>query len=209
MSLLETLFPRMPFRFIKAVFHLKRLITEDIQCVLSRDPAARSRIEVMLCYAGLHAVWGYRVAHWYWLKGHPLIARVVSQCVRFWTGVEIHPAAKIGRRLLIDHGMGVVIGETARVGSDVTLYHGATLGGKTLERGQKRHPTLEDGVVIGAGAKVLGNICVGACSQVGANAVVTKSVPPNSVALGIPAQHRPIPMPEVHDEGINTTLHVV
>jgi serine O-acetyltransferase len=178
----------MPRRVWKALLHLRTLVQEDIACVLHKDPAARSKWEVLTCYAGLHAVWGHRIAHWLWLKGHKLTARLLSQWIRSLTGVEIHPAAKIGRRLFIDHGMGVVIGETARLGDDVTLYHGATLGGKTLARGQKRHPTLQDGVMVGAGAKVLGDIMIGYGSQIGANAVVTKSVPEKTLVVGVPAR---------------------
>ena len=155
-------------------------IREDIQSVLDRDPAAHSTLEVLICYQGLHAVWGYRIAHWFWIHHHYLAGRMISQLVRSMTGVEIHPGATIGSRFFIDHGMGVVIGETAEVGNDVTLYHGVTLGGTSLNKG-KRHPTLEDNVVVGAGAKVLGAITIGANSRIGANAVVVKSVPPNSV----------------------------
>jgi serine O-acetyltransferase len=162
-------------------------IRSDIHSVFERDPAARSTLEVLLNYAGLHAVWGHRVAHWFWMRNLRLIARVISQTTRWWTGVEIHPGATIGPNLFIDHGMGVVIGETAEVGSCVTLYHGVTLGGTSLNKG-KRHPTIEDHVVVGAGAKVLGAITIGANSRIGANAVVVKSVPPNSVVVGVPGQ---------------------
>jgi serine O-acetyltransferase len=162
-------------------------IRDDINSVWQRDPAARSTLEVLLCYSGLHAVWGYRIAHWFWKKNLKLIARIISQIVRGLTGIEIHPAAKIGKSFFIDHGMGVVIGETAEVGNCVTLYHGVTLGGVSLEKG-KRHPTIEDHVVIGAGAKVLGNITIGKHSRIGANAVVVKPVPPNSVVVGVPGQ---------------------
>lgn len=164
-----------------------RIIHSDIQSVFDRDPAARNTLEVLLCYPGLHAVWGHRVAHWLWRHDFRLIARWVSQLTRAFTGIEIHPGATIGKNLFIDHGMGVVIGETAEVGSCVTLYHGVTLGGTSLSKG-KRHPTLEDNVVVGAGAKVLGNILVGANSRIGANAVVVKDVPPNSVVVGVPGQ---------------------
>jgi serine O-acetyltransferase len=159
----------------------------DVRSVFDRDPAARSTPEVLFCYPGLHAVWGHRLAHWLWTHNLKLMARVQSQMVRGLTGIEIHPGAKIGPRLFIDHGMGVVIGETAEVGADVTLYHGVTLGGTSLSKG-KRHPTLEDRVVIGAGAKVLGAITIGEGSRVGANAVVVKSVPANSVVVGVPGQ---------------------
>jgi len=170
-------------------------IREDIQSLLNRDPAARSALEVLICYQGLHALWGYRIAHWFWTHQLYLIGRMISQLVRSLTGIEIHPGATIGPQLFIDHGMGVVIGETAEVGKCVTLYHGVTLGGTSLNKG-KRHPTLEDNVVVGAGAKVLGNIIIGANSQIGANAVVVKSVPPNSVVVGVPGQVvRSLPRP--------------
>jgi serine O-acetyltransferase len=162
-----------------------KAIREDIQSVFERDPAAQSTLEVVLCYAGLHAIWGHRIAHWCWTHGLKLFARWLAQGNRFFTGIEIHPGAQIGRRFFIDHGMGVVIGETSQIGDDVTLYHGVTLGGVSLEKG-KRHPTIEDGVVIGAGAKVLGPITVGACSRIGANAVVVKDVPEDSVVVGVP-----------------------
>src|SRR5512138_847027 len=162
-------------------------IRNDIQSVFARDPAARSTLEILLCYPGLHAVWGHRLSHWLWEHNRKVIARWVSQSFRGLTGIEIHPGAQIGPRLFIDHGMGVVIGETAEVGADVTLYHGVTLGGTSLSKG-KRHPTLEDRVVVGAGAKILGAITIGADSRIGANAVVVKSVPPNSVVVGVPGQ---------------------
>lgn len=164
-----------------------RDVNEDINAALGRDPAARSRLEVILAYSGLHALWSHRIAHWLWLRRMRLPARLFSQITRFFTGIEIHPGAKIGRRFFIDHGMGVVIGETAEVGDDVTLYHGVTLGGVSLEKG-KRHPTLQDRVVVGAGAKILGNIVIGAGSRIGSNAVVVKSVPENSVVVGVPGQ---------------------
>ncbi|MBN2550479.1 MAG: serine O-acetyltransferase [Anaerolineales bacterium] len=162
-------------------------LREDIQSVLDRDPAARSVLEILLCYPGLHAVWGHRVSYWLWTHQLKLLARWVSQLTRSLTGIEIHPGAQIGHRFFIDHGMGVVIGETAEVGDCVTLYHGVTLGGVSLNKG-KRHPTLEDNVVIGAGAKVLGAITIGSNSRIGANAVVVKEVPPNSVVVGVPGQ---------------------
>jgi serine O-acetyltransferase len=164
-----------------------KVLREDLQAVLDRDPAARSKLDVVLNYAGLQAVWGYRVAHWFWKHDLKLLGRLISQMVRFITGVEIHPGAKICQSLFIDHGMGVVIGETAEIGCNVTLYHGVTLGGVSTHRG-KRHPTIEDDVVIGAGAKVLGAITIGKESRIGANAVVVKSVPPNSVVVGVPGQ---------------------
>jgi serine O-acetyltransferase len=164
-------------------------IREDIATARHRDPAARSGAEVFLSYSGVHAVWGYRLAHRLWRRGSFLPARLVSQFVRFLTGVEIHPGAVIGRRFFIDHGMGVVIGETAVIGDDVMLYHGVTLGGTTSKRG-KRHPTLGDSVVVGAGASVLGPVTIGEHSVVGANAVVLTSAPPNSLLAGVPAKVR-------------------
>jgi serine O-acetyltransferase len=160
---------------------------QDIQSVFGRDPAARSVLEILVCYPGLHAIWGHRMAHWLWGHGLKLPGRWVSHLFRALTGIEIHPGATIGPGFFIDHGMGVVIGETAEIGADVTLYHGVTLGGTSLEKG-KRHPTLEDRVVVGAGAKILGAITIGADSRIGANAVVVKSVPPNSVVVGVPGQ---------------------
>jgi len=166
---------------------LKQL-QDDIGNVLKLDPAARSRLEVLLCYPGIHAVLFHRGAHWLWIHGRLLLARFVSQLGRFITGIEIHPAAEIGRRLFIDHGGGVVIGETTIIGDDVTLYQGVTLGGTTLNRGAKRHPTLEDGVIIGAGARVLGSFTVGKGARVGANAVVLHAVPAGISVAGIPAK---------------------
>lgn len=165
----------------------KRL-REDIATVMAHDPAARSRLEVLLCYSGVHAVACHRFAHWLWRHNLTLAARFVSQTARFITGIEIHPGAVIGRRLFIDHGMGVVIGGTAEVGDGVTLYQGVTLGGTSLERGVKRHPTLAKGVIIGAGASVLGPFTVGEGARVGANAVVVAEVPPGATVVGIPAK---------------------
>jgi serine O-acetyltransferase len=166
--------------------HLASLIREDVGAVLERDPAARSRLEVFLCYSGLHAVWFYRINHWLWNHGFVLLARWLSQVARFLTAIEIHPGAKIARRVFIDHGLGVVIGETAVVGNDVTMYQGVTLGGTGKEQG-KRHPTIEDDVVIGSGAKVLGNITVGRNCRIGAGSVVLRNVPENSTVVGVPA----------------------
>ncbi|PIA66052.1 serine O-acetyltransferase [Pseudomonas sediminis] len=162
-------------------------IREDIQSVFHRDPAARNAFEVVTCYPGLHAVWLHRAAHALWRSGWKWLARVVSNFGRWMTGIEIHPGAKIGRRFFIDHGMGIVIGETAEIGNDVTLYQGVTLGGTSWNKG-KRHPTLEDGVVVGAGAKVLGPFTVGAGAKIGSNAVVTKAVPAGATAVGIPGK---------------------
>jgi serine O-acetyltransferase len=165
--------------------HLLSLIREDMTNVIDHDPAAKSRLEVFLCYAGLHAVWFYRMNHWLWNHRLFLLGRWLSQVARLLTGIEIHPGAKIGRRLFIDHGMGVVIGETAIVGNDVTLYQGVTLGGTGKEHG-KRHPTLDDNVVVGGGAKILGNITVGKNCRIGAGSVVLRSVPDDSTVVGVP-----------------------
>jgi len=162
-------------------------LKEDIQAVVERDPAARSKLEVLLCYPSVHAIMLHRLAHALWRRGWLVTARFVSQFARWMTGIEIHPAAQIGRRLLIDHGMGVVIGETAVVGDDVTLYQGVTLGGVSLDPG-KRHPTVEDDVVIGAGAAVLGPFTVGRGARIGSNAVVLREVPPGATMVGIPAR---------------------
>lgn len=158
---------------------------EDIQCIFDQDPAARSTIEVVLTYSGLHAIWAHRIAHALFKKRLLFLARVVSQISRFFTGIEIHPGAKIGRRFFIDHGMGVVIGETCEIGDDVTIYQGVTLGGTGKEKG-KRHPTLQNNVLVASGAKVLGNITIGENSKVGAGSVVLKNVPPDSTVVGIP-----------------------
>ncbi|MFZ3071547.1 MAG: serine O-acetyltransferase EpsC [Anaerolineaceae bacterium] len=180
----------MPVQPIPA--HQKRvnifsLMAEDVRTAKERDPAARSAFMIITTYAGVHALWAHRVSHWLWKHKLYWLARAHAQVSRFFTGVEIHPGATIGRRFFIDHGMGVVIGETAEIADDVTLYHGVTLGGVSLEK-VKRHPTLEQGVVVGAGAKVLGNITIGSHSRIGANAVVVKSVPSQSVVVGVPGQ---------------------
>ncbi len=164
----------------------KRL-REDIACVFERDPAARSWWEVLTCYPGVHALLLHRLSHRLWRADLQWLARLLSHVGRFFTGVEIHPGARIGRRVFIDHGMGVVIGETAEIGDDCTLYHGVTLGGTSWNQG-KRHPTLEQGVVIGAGAKVLGPIRIGEGARIGSNAVVVRDVPAGATAVGIPAR---------------------
>jgi serine O-acetyltransferase len=169
-------------------FMFKRMIA-DIDAIRARDPAARSRIEVFFTYPGFHAVRWHRLANWFWRNGMPFLGRWTSNWGRWLTGIEIHPGAKIGERLFIDHGMGVVVGETAEVGDDVMLYHGVTLGGRQREGG-KRHPTLGDGVAVGAGAKILGPVFIGEGSVVGANAVVTKDAPADSVLVGVPAKPR-------------------
>ncbi len=164
-------------------------LREDIAAARLRDPAARSGLEIAVLYSGLHAIWAHRVWHRLWRRRMRFLARAGSQLTRWLTGVEIHPGARIGRRFFIDHGMGVVIGETAEIGDDVMLYHGVTLGGRTRDGG-KRHPTLGDGVVVGAGAKVLGPVVIGDHTAIGANAVVTKDAPPDSVLVGVPAKAR-------------------
>jgi serine O-acetyltransferase len=160
----------------------------DIACILERDPAARSRWEVLTCYPGLHAIVLHRLAHGCWTRGYRWLGRFVSHISRFLTGIEIHPGAQIGERVFIDHGMGVVIGETAEIGDGCTIYHGVTLGGTSLYKGAKRHPTLGRDVVVGAGAKVLGGFTVGDGAKVGSNAVVTKPVPAGATAVGNPAR---------------------
>ncbi|MFK0401501.1 serine O-acetyltransferase EpsC [Microbacterium sp. NPDC090225] len=162
---------------------------EDIAAARLRDPAARSAAEVALLYPGLHAIWAHRVSHALWRRRLRFLARANSQLARWFTGIEIHPGARIGRRFFIDHGMGVVIGETSEIGDDVMLYHGVTLGGRSRSTG-KRHPTLGDGVAVGAGAKILGPVTIGAHSFVGANAVVTRDAPAESVLVGVPAKPR-------------------
>jgi serine O-acetyltransferase len=169
----------MPFMF--------KQLHEDIESVFDRDPAARSSLEVLTCYPGLHAIYIHKLAHWFWERGLHWLGRFTSHVGRFVTGIEIHPGASLGKRLFIDHGMGVVIGETAEIGDDVTLYHGVTLGGTSWNKG-KRHPTLGHGVVVGAGAKILGPIVVGNGAKVGSNAVVVKNVPPGATVVGIPGR---------------------
>jgi len=159
----------------------------DIACILDRDPAARTAWEVLTCYPGLHAIYIHKLAHWFWLRGLRWFGRFTSQLGRWLTGIEIHPGAKIGSCVFIDHGMGVVIGETAEIGDDCTLYHGVTLGGTSWNQG-KRHPTLGKGVVVGAGAKILGPIHVGDSAKIGSNAVVVRNVPLGATAVGIPAR---------------------
>ncbi|WP_136254029.1 serine O-acetyltransferase [Onishia niordana] len=164
-----------------------RRLREDINSVFARDPAARNFLEVLTNYPGLHALLAHRMSHWLWQKNCKWLARSLSQVFRVLTGIEIHPGATIGRRFFIDHGMGVVIGETAQVGDDVTLYQGVTLGGTSWHKG-KRHPTLEDGVIVGAGAKILGPFTVGAGAKIGSNAVITKAVPAGATVVGIPGK---------------------
>ena len=180
---------------------------EGLQSARAHDPASRGDLENALVYSGLHAIWSHRLAHRLWskpaLRG---LARVLSQATRFLTGIEIHPGASIGRRFFIDHGMGVVIGETAEIGDDVMIYHGVTLGGRSLQR-VKRHPTIGDRVTIGAGAKVLGPVNVGADTAIGANAVVTRDVPAESIATGIPAVIRPR-SEKLRESGVDPTTYI-
>ena len=163
-------------------------LREDIRCILDRDPAARSAWEVLTCYPGLHALWMHRIANACWRREWRWLGRFVSHLGRWFTGIELHPGATIGRRVFIDHGMGVVVGETAVIGDDCTIYQGVTLGGTSLAKGAKRHPTLERGVIVGAGAQVLGGFTVGEGARVGSNAVVVKEVPAGATAVGNPAR---------------------
>ncbi|TMW70005.1 serine O-acetyltransferase [Alteribacter natronophilus] len=164
-----------------------KTLKNDIDVVLDQDPAARNRLEVIFNYSGVHAIWSHRLAHWLWKKRFYFLARFLSQISRFFTGIEIHPGAVIGQRLFIDHGMGVVIGETCEIGDNCTIYQGVTLGGTGKEKG-KRHPTLEDNVLIATGAKVLGSMRIGMNARIGAGSVVLKEVPPNSTVVGIPGR---------------------
>jgi serine O-acetyltransferase len=173
--------------FLRGLTEMRKTLQADIQAVFDRDPAARSTLEVVLTYSGLHALWAHRIAHWFFKKRLLLIARIISQLSRFFTGIEIHPGAKIGRGVFIDHGMGVVIGETCEIGDYVTIYQGVTLGGTGKEKG-KRHPTIEDHVLIACGAKVLGSIRVGRFAKIGAGSVVLREVPPNSTVVGVPGR---------------------
>ncbi|MEY3379576.1 MAG: serine O-acetyltransferase [Hylemonella sp.] len=163
-------------------------LRSDVRCILERDPAARTAWEVLTCYPGLHALVLHRRAHWCWSHDFKWLGRFISQFSRWFTGIEIHPGARIGEQVFIDHGMGVVIGETAEVGDGCTIYHGVTLGGTSLYKGAKRHPTLGKNVVVGAGAKVLGGFSVGDGARIGSNAVVVKPVPPGATAVGNPAR---------------------
>ncbi|WP_154793383.1 serine O-acetyltransferase EpsC [Occultella kanbiaonis] len=188
---------------------LRALIAEDLATARRRDPAARTRVEVALTYSGVHALWLHRVAHKVWHVS-PLLrlpARIISQLARTLTGVEIHPGAVIGRRFFIDHGMGVVIGETAEVGEDVLMFHGSTLGGRTMSHG-KRHPTVGNNVVIGAGAKVLGPVTIGSDVQIGANAVVVKDVADGDVVVGVPGRPRPRPAEASPEDLIDPAIYI-
>jgi len=185
-----------------------RAIREDIRSAFDRDPAAKSVWEVVTCYPGLHAVWMYRLANWFWRVHLYWLGRFVSHVARWLTGIEIHPGATIGRRFFIDHGMGIVIGETTEIGDDVTLYHGVTLGGTTWQK-EKRHPTLQDGVIVGAGAKVLGPITIGEQSRIGANSVVLKDVPAHSTVIGIPGTIVGTTESLIEDGKINLDHHLM
>lgn len=177
---------------------------DQVDSIIVRDPAARNRLEVITCYPGLHAVWIHRVSHCLWNLGLKWIARLLSMLARFITGIEIHPGAKIGRRVFLDHGLGIVIGETTEIGDDCTIYQGVTLGGTSLYKGVKRHPTLGKGVVISAGAKVLGGFTVGDGARVGSNAVALKEIPAGATAVGIPARilHPDLPQASTPDSKV-------
>ena len=178
-------------------------LRSDIQCILDRDPAARSTWEVVTCYPGLHAIWLQRLAHWCWHSGLKWLGRFISHFARWFTGIEIHPGAKIGERVFFDHAMGVVVGETAEIGDGCTIYQGVTLGGTSLYKGTKRHPTLGRDVVVSAGAKVLGGFVVGDGAKIGSNAVVIKPVPAGATAVGIPARI----IQSKHGESADVTTH--
>lgn len=186
---------------------VKELLLEDLDTALKRDPAARGRLEVALTYPGVHALWAHRLSNRFWVNGFKMIARLIQEFARLITGVDIHPAATIGRRLFIDHATGVVIGETAVVGEDCLIFHGVTLGGQSMNRG-KRHPTLGNEVMVGAGAKVLGDINIGDGAKIGANAVVVKDVPPGRIALGVPAKLRNPKKPVSPDMNIDPSLFI-
>ncbi|HEC24753.1 MAG TPA: serine O-acetyltransferase [bacterium] len=175
-----------------------KTLRENINVVYERDPAARNALEVLLCYPGLQAVYSHKISHFLWEHKLRLLARLISQFSRFITGIEIHPGAKIGKRFFIDHGMGVVIGETSEIGDDVTIYHGVTLGGTSWKK-EKRHPTIGDRVIIGTGAKILGPLTIGSDSKIGANSVVVNAVSPHSTVVGIPAKSTKRDESEVHD----------
>ncbi len=184
------------------------ILREDVECVFARDPAARTRIEVLLTYPGVHAVMLHRLAHGMWRRGWRFPARMLGSLTRFMTNIDIHPGALIGRRLFIDHGAGVVIGETAVLGDDVTLYHGVTLGGTSWRKG-RRHPQLGDGVLVGAGAKILGPILLGARVRVGANSVVVKDVPADRTVIGIPGRVVRTERESASPDGINLDHHLI
>jgi len=185
-----------------------KMIIEEAKNILKKDPAAKSLLEVILLYPGLHALIYHRIAHWFYVRKHFVIARWISQFARHRTGIEIHPGAKIGKGLFIDHGMGVVIGETAEIGDNVTIFHGVTLGGTGKEKNVKRHPTVGDNVVIGAGAKILGPIKIGNNAKIGANSVVLKDVPPYGTVVGIPGKVVKIDYESIKDkENLNNVIY--
>lgn len=185
-----------------------KMIIEEAKNILKKDPAAKSLLEVILLYPGLHALIYHRIAHWFYVRKHFVIARWISQFARHRTGIEIHPGAKIGKGLFIDHGMGVVIGETAEIGNNVTIFHGVTLGGTGKEKNVKRHPTVGDNVVIGAGAKILGPIKIGNNAKIGANSVVLKDVPPYGTVVGIPGKVVKIDYESIKDkENLNNIIY--
>ncbi|CCJ34467.1 MULTISPECIES: serine O-acetyltransferase EpsC [Caloramator] len=185
-----------------------KMIIEEAKNILKKDPAAKSLLEVILLYPGLHALIYHRIAHWFYVRKHFVIARWISQFARHRTGIEIHPGAKIGKGLFIDHGMGVVIGETAEIGNNVTIFHGVTLGGTGKEKNVKRHPTVGDNVVIGAGAKILGPIKIGNNAKIGANSVVLKDVPPYGTVVGIPGKVVKIDYESIKDkENLNNVIY--
>lgn len=173
------------------IYKAAKTIYEDLGAAQREDPAARSKAEIAILYSGLHAIWMYRLAHFFWVRGFKFLGRLVSQLARFLTAIEIHPGATIGRRFFIDHGNGVVIGETAEIGDDVLIYHQVTLGGRKRGRGTKRHPTIGSRVLIGAGAKVIGAIKIGDDVKIGANALVVHDVPPGTVIVGVPSTVTP------------------
>lgn len=191
--------PERQRKFSTVMPHPFKHLKEDIANIVAKDPAARGPWEVLFCYPGLHAVIYHRATHWLWTRGYHFLARFLSNFAKIMTGIEIHPGATIGRRVFIDHGTGVVIGETAEIGDDVTLYHGVTLGGTSLDVG-KRHPTLEHGVIVGSGAQVLGPLLIGAGARIGANAVVLKDVPPGATMVGIPAKMAQRQKPAAHED---------
>jgi serine O-acetyltransferase len=184
-----------------------RTIREDIKVIMERDPAARNTVEILLCYPGLHALFIYRISHFLWVHGLKLAGRLLSQTGRFLTGIEIHPGATIGRRFFIDHGMGVVVGETSVIGDDVTLYQGVTLGGKSWKK-EKRHPDLADHVVVGAGTKIIGPCVIGSHTRIGANSVVVRNVPPRSTVVGVPGRVILSQEGEPHEE-VNLEHHLL
>lgn len=199
--------PAPPQHLPAANLSIKQLFLEDLDTALQRDPAARNRLEVAVSYPGVHALWAHRMASRLWRNGFPIVARLIQQATRTFTGVDIHPAARIGRRLFIDHATGVVIGETAVIGEDCLIFHGVTLGGQRMVKG-KRHPSIGNRVMIGAGAKILGDITVGDDARIGANAVVVKNVPAHGIAVGVPARLRNPKKPICPDLCVDPSLFI-